>query len=73
MGGADARAHRYLAWTQAHYPSGGPGSQLLATLESCTRELLSVARYKNDVRYLRVWVQYVRAPRCACLASPPRA
>jgi hypothetical protein len=61
---ADARrplARRYITWTQTHYPAGGPASQLLATLESCTRELLSVARYKDDIRYLRVWVQYVRA------------
>ena len=54
------RARRYLAWTQTHYPVGGPESQLTATLYKCGHELLPLERYKNDVRYLRVWVQYVR-------------
>jgi hypothetical protein len=56
-------ARRYLAWTQTHYPVDGPESQLLATLHDCGHTLLPLERYKADVRYLRVWVQYVRPSR----------
>ncbi len=28
-------------------------------LERCTRELQAVEGYRNDIRYLRVWIQYV--------------
>ena len=59
----------FLEWTQAHFPEGGPRSQLLETLEQCTRELLRTGRYKDDIRYLRVWVQYVRP--CAPHGRPP--
>ena len=52
-----------MAWTQASFPAGGPGSRLHETLERCTRALLSQPRYKDDLRYLRVWIQYVRARR----------
>ena len=60
-----------MAWTQQHYPAGGPESQLLATLEKCTRSLLPLERYKNDVRYLRAWVQLVRA--AAVTSHAPRS
>ena len=33
---------------------------MLPLLERCTRELQDNAQYKDDVRYLRVWIQYVR-------------
>jgi len=31
---------------------------VLPLLERCTRELQEIPRYKDDVRYLRVWVKY---------------
>jgi hypothetical protein len=65
------RPRSYVTWTQQHYPAGGPESQLLATLEKCTRTLLPIERYKTDVRYLRVWVQYVRT--AASLSHEPRS
>ena len=60
-----------MAWTQQHYPAGGPESQLLATLEKCTNTLLPLERYKNDVRYLRAWVQRVRV--AAVMSHAPRS
>ena len=67
------RPRSYLAWTQQHFPVGGPESQLLETLEKCTRTLLPLDRYKTDVRYLRVWVQYVRAPAAPTCPQRSRA
>ena len=51
----------YIKWTQDTFKAGGHKADLLPLLERCTRELQDVERYKDDIRYLRVWVQYVRA------------
>lgn len=50
---------RFIKWTQETFRSGGHQAELLPLLERCTRELQGYEHYKNDVRYLRVWVQYV--------------
>ena len=33
-------------------------AEVLPLLERCTRELQEVPRYRDDVRYLRIWVKY---------------
>lgn len=48
----------YIAWTQEAYVTGGKDAQLLQLLESCAYGFKEDARYANDVRYLRVWIQY---------------
>ena len=53
-------ACRFIKWTQETFQAGGHKAELLPLLERCTRELQTVPRYKGDIRYLRVWVQYVR-------------
>ena len=53
------RAGRFIKQTQDTFKSGGQKAELLPLLERCTRELQSNDRYKNDIRYLRVWIQYV--------------
>jgi hypothetical protein len=42
------------------YGVGGGKADLLKVLESCTKELLKYPRYTNDIRFLRIWIQYVR-------------
>ena len=49
----------YIKWTQDAFKAGGHKAELLPLLERCTRELQSNPRYQKDVRYLRVWIQYV--------------
>ena len=46
---------------QESYSAGGHKAELVPLLERCTRELQGVEKYKTDVRYLRVWLQYVSA------------
>jgi hypothetical protein len=48
----------YIAWTQEAYVTGGKDAQLLQLLESCAYGFKEDARYADDVRYLRVWIQY---------------
>ena len=53
---------RYVKWTLAAYPSAQatPGSQLRPLLEKATKAFQSVVHYKNDPRYLKLWLHYIR-------------
>ena len=53
---------RYVKWTLNAYPSAQatPQSQLLPLLERATKTFLSSAHYKNDPRYLKLWLHYIR-------------
>lgn len=52
---------RYVRWTLDAYPSAQatPQSQLHTLLERATKALISSAQYKNDPRYLKLWMHYV--------------
>lgn len=53
---------RYVKWTLNAYPSAQatPESGLLPLLERATKSFLSSPHYKNDPRYLRLWLHYIR-------------
>ncbi|THV69208.1 hypothetical protein D6D29_10093 [Aureobasidium pullulans] len=53
---------RYVKWTLDTYPSAQstPQSQLLPLLERATKVFLSSPQYKNDPRYLKLWLHYIR-------------
>ena len=53
---------RYVKWTLSAYPSAQatPESQLRPLLERATKALQSTAHYKNDPRYLKLWLNYIR-------------
>ncbi|KAL1960095.1 hypothetical protein VTO42DRAFT_267 [Malbranchea cinnamomea] len=53
---------RYVKWTLDAYPSAQatPQSGLLPLLERATKAFLSSKHYKNDPRYLRLWLHYIR-------------
>lgn len=53
---------RYVRWTMDAYPSvqATPQSQLLPLLERATKAFLASAHYKNDPRYLKLWLHYIR-------------
>lgn len=49
----------YIAWTHDNYPEGANAeSGLLELLERCTLCFRDTPHYKNDPRYLRVWMEY---------------
>ena len=53
---------RYLKWTLATYPTAQatPDSQLRPLLERATKAFQAVGHYKNDPRYLKIWLHYIR-------------
>lgn len=49
----------YICWVQTNYPQGNSGdSGLLNILERCTLCFRDTTYYKNDARYLKVWLTY---------------
>lgn len=52
---------RYIKWTLSAYPSAQatPESQLRPLLERATKAFQTVAHYKNDPRYLKLWLTYI--------------
>lgn len=52
---------RYVRWTLDAYPSAQatPQSQLHTLLERATKAFISSSQYKNDPRYLKIWLYYI--------------
>ena len=52
---------RYVKWTLNAYPSAQatPESRLRTLLERATKAFQNVASYKNDPRYLKLWLSYI--------------
>lgn len=52
---------RYVRWTLDAYPSAQatPQSQLHTLLERATKTFVHSAQYKNDPRYLKLWLHYI--------------
>ncbi|CAK7268960.1 protein kinase [Sporothrix epigloea] len=52
---------RYVRWTLDAYPSAQatPQSQLHVLLERSTKAFVGAAQYRNDPRYLRLWLHYI--------------
>ena len=53
---------RYIKWTLNAYPSAQAtqDSQLRPLLERATKAFQSIIHYKNDPRYLKIWLNYIR-------------
>ncbi|KAF7717748.1 Uncharacterized protein PECH_007697 [Penicillium ucsense] len=53
---------RYVKWTLNAYPSAQATAEsgLLPLLERATKSFLSSSHYRNDPRYLRIWMHYIR-------------
>jgi checkpoint serine/threonine-protein kinase len=53
---------RYVKWTLDTYPSAQntKQSQLCPLLERATKAFQASAHYKNDPRYLKLWLHYIR-------------
>ncbi|KAH3672247.1 hypothetical protein WICMUC_004342 [Wickerhamomyces mucosus] len=51
----------YIQWINNNYPSGHTvESGLIQVLERCSSQFRDVLYYKNDPRYLKVWLNYAK-------------
>ena len=48
----------YIRWTKETFSSTGKTSELLPLLEKVTREFHESDKYRDDLRYLKVWIMY---------------
>jgi checkpoint serine/threonine-protein kinase len=48
-----------IKWVQESFPAGGEFSGLVVIYEQCVRAFWHDERYKGDLRYLKVWLEYV--------------
>ena len=51
----------YIKWLNNAYPQGGNSKQsgMLTLLERCLSHLKDLERYRNDVRFLKIWFWYI--------------
>ncbi|KAG4917369.1 hypothetical protein JHK85_055650 [Glycine max] len=49
---------RCIKWVQEAFPPGGDSSGLVVIYEQCVRAFWHSERYKDDLRYLKVWLEY---------------
>ncbi len=47
---------RYIAWIRQSFPSDT--AKCLLILERCTAAFKANEQYKNDVRYVKIWIEY---------------
>ncbi|CAL4970857.1 unnamed protein product [Urochloa decumbens] len=52
-----------IKWVQESFPTGGECSGLVVLYEQCVRTFWHDERYKDDLRFLKVWLEY--AGNCA--------
>ncbi|XP_072968801.1 mitotic spindle checkpoint protein BUBR1 [Typha angustifolia] len=52
-----------IKWVQESFPSGGDSAGLVVIYEQCVRKFWHDTCYKDDLRYLKVWLEY--AANCA--------
>ena len=61
---------RYVKWTEQYYPKGGKDSHLSELLQRCVQQFNNEEKYKNDPRFLNVWMKLVSYT-CILLNSTP--
>ncbi|KAE9595375.1 putative mitotic spindle checkpoint protein Bub1/Mad3 [Lupinus albus] len=47
-----------IKWIQEAFPPGGDSSGLVVIYEQCVRAFWHSERYKDDLRYLKLWLEY---------------
>ena len=51
--------NRYIQWTEQNFPKGGKESNLSQLLQQCVSKFKDEESYKNDERYLKLWLKFV--------------
>ncbi len=51
--------HEYIKWAQQNFTGDKMAGNIVTLLQRCTRKFQCDQRYKNDVRYLQIWIKYI--------------
>ena len=49
----------YIKWAQQHATSDKLAEKVIGLLQRCTRKFQATEQYKDDPRYLRIWIKYI--------------
>lgn len=49
----------YISWVEQSFPKHGPEGNLSVLLTKCFQAFKDEERYKNDIRFVRLWIKYV--------------
>lgn len=49
--------YRYISWIEENYPKGGK-KDLSSILTSCMKAFCEEEKYKNDARYVDIWIKF---------------
>ncbi|QPG75245.1 hypothetical protein FOA43_002595 [Brettanomyces nanus] len=50
----------YLKWIRESFPSGNNNRELIKLLEKATHDFKDDDYYKNEVRYFKIWLEYIK-------------
>ena len=48
---------RYFKWARTEYPSSS--TKAMQVLEQCTSQLATTSTFRNDLRFVQLWIEYV--------------
>lgn len=51
---------QYIRWVRESFPTGNNNSELVKLLERTTHDFRDDDYYKNEVRYFKVWLEYIQ-------------
>lgn len=49
----------YISWVEQSFPKHGPEGNLSVLLTKCFQAFKDEEKYKNDIRFVRLWIKYV--------------
>jgi len=50
---------RYIHWAEQNFPKGGREGHIIDLLKQCAKLFKDDQRYKNDERYIKIWIKFV--------------
>lgn len=50
----------YLSWIRENFPKGDSSGELIKVLEKTTHDFKDDDYYKNEIRYFKVWLEYIK-------------
>jgi len=56
--------HSYIHWTEQNFPKGGREGNVVNLIMQCAKRFKDDELYKNDERYINIWIKLVSIALC---------